>query len=125
MAACLWSRILINQWNYMINIASVIGALTDPLVGNVLAKMTSSWFPLKSQVGAMSAISVASVLGPVIGSFYSLTFINAEEKNREAARSMMVKALLFLAITYTCIYVPACIFYREKPAKPPGYGEAL
>lgn len=120
MICCNWIRLLINDWFYFIVIASIIGALVDPLETNIVASVTSSWFPVEQQVGAISVIACAGVLGPVAGSFYSLVFIHTNVDDIHDARRMMFYASLFLAISYTSLYITGILFFKSSPENPPG-----
>lgn len=120
MICCNWIRLLINNWFYFIDIASVVGALVDPLETNIVASVTSAWFPVEQQVGAISVIACAGVLGPVTGSFYSLVYINTNVNNIDDAKRMIYNASLFLAITYTCLYIVGLVFFKSSPESPPG-----
>jgi len=121
MLICVWLRVLLNVWVYFIDIASIIGALTDPLIVNITAKMTSDWFPIKDQVPAMTLVSLISILGPVAGSFYSLSFLHTEAEKFHHAKDQIFHGVLYMAVTYTIIYAIAFILYKEKPETPPGY----
>jgi len=121
MIACLWVRTLINVWVYFINIASVLGALADPLQCNIAAKLAANWFPLEQQVAANTIAAIGSVLGGIIGAFYTLVFIDTTVEDIDEGRSMFFHALLYLAITYTIIYGICFFFYQDKPDIAPWY----
>ena len=119
MMACLWIRALINVWVYFINIASVVGALIDPLQCNVAAKLAANWFPMSQQVTANTIGSLASILGGIIGGFYTITYFDTEVKDVDEARSMILHGLIYIATTYTIIYSICILLYRDKPESPP------
>jgi len=121
MMSCAWLRTLLNQWIYLINIASVLAAFTDPLLCNVVSLICTSWFPTQQQIIALTIITVFSVLGPIGGSFYSLLFIDSSIQNTDVAKHMMFDATFYLAVTYTGICVLAIIFFRGKPDIAPWY----
>jgi len=121
MLSCLWLRVLINQWVYIINIASFIASLVDPLQCNVVSLIGTNWFPTHEQITALTIINICSILGPIGGSFYALIFIDTSEIRFEFAEKMMFKALLYIAATYTCIYIPCILLFRGKPKHPPWY----
>lgn len=119
MLCCIWIRTLLNQWIYLINIASLVAAFTDPMQCNIVSLVATNWFHTQQQVIALTLISVFSVLGPIGGSFYSLIFINPNITDIPLARNMMFNATLYIAITYTCIYIPFIFIFKEKPEHPP------
>ncbi len=119
MVVCLWVRALINVWVYFIDIASVFGAIFDPLQCNIVSKLAMNWFPLPEQVAANVLGALASLLGSSLGSFYALLYIDTEEKDKDKARESVLHGVIYLAVTYTVIYAIGLSFYRDKPASPP------
>ena len=117
MILCLWLRLLLNVWVYIINLASLVGSFTDSFIGNIGTKVMSNWFETKDQVGVNSVVSLASILGPVAGSFYALIFISTGVG--ESAKTDFVMCMLYLALTYTFLYLMSFIFFKEKPEKMP------
>ncbi len=120
MLACIWLRTLLNEWVYIINIASVVAAFIDPLQCNTVSLIATNWFTTKQQIVALTTITLFALLGSIGGSFYALMFIDTElQQSIPAAKSMMFNAVLYIAITYTCIYVPSIVLFRGKPPIPP------
>ena len=119
MITCIWMRTLINNWIYFINIASLLAAITDPLLCNIVSLVATNWFTTKQQIAALTLITICSTLGPIGGSFYSLVYIDPTMEDVEQARSMMFKAVFYIAITYTCMYIPCALLFRGKPPMPP------
>ena len=119
MTACLWIRTLINTWVYFISIASVFGAIVDPLQCNVAAKLSANWFPMSQQVAANTVGALASVLGGIIGGFYCLVYFDTEVKDKSEAQSMIFNGLMFIAVTYTVVYIICVLLYQDKPTIPP------
>jgi len=121
MLLCVWIRALINCWEYFILIASIFGAIFDCLQQNISAKMAANWFPLEDQVMANTITTITGSLGGIFGSFYALTFIDTSVEDKDEARSMILKAMIYLAITYSVMYVIGLFFYKDKPETPPWY----
>jgi len=121
MIFCLWTRALINEWVYFINIASIWGALTDPLECNIVLNIAVTWFPQKQHVGATMAGSIATLIGAAIGPFFAFIFIDTNEQNIEVARKSVFTTLIFLAGIYTGIYLTCFLLFKEKPEFPPWY----
>jgi len=121
MTLCVWTRVLINVWEYFILIASAVGSIFDSLQLNISAKMAANWFPLEHQVMANTIATIASMLGGVFGSFYALIYIDTTIEDNEDARAMIFKAMLYLAITYSVMYAVGLFFYQDKPETPPWF----
>ena len=103
------------------NFASLIASFTDPLQCNIVSLIGTNWFPTHEQITALTIITLASLIGPIGGSFYSLIFIDTNELDIETAKAMMFKATFYLALTYTCIYIPSIFLFRGKPDVAPWY----
>ncbi len=124
MIGCVWMRTLINFWVYFINIASIVGGIPNALLGNLISKLVVNWFPPTEHVAGTVICALAGLLGSIVGPFYALLFIGDTSgvENVKQARFNVFRALLYMAITYTSIYVICIILYKDKPKHPPGYG---
>ncbi len=121
MLACIWLRTLLNEWIYFINVASVLAAFIDPLQCNIVSLVCTNWFETHQQIVALTTITLFSVLGPIGGSFYSLIYIDTGAENISAAKDMMFHATFYIALTYSCIYIPSILLFRGKPEYAPWY----
>lgn len=119
MILCVWIRTLINQWVYFIIVASVLGALVDPFQGNLVAKVAATWFPESEQVAANTVGTLGIIIGEIVGEFYALAYFDTDIEDVSEGKSMVGRGLIYIAITYTVIYLICIIFFKSKPDTPP------
>jgi MFS family permease len=120
-AAMNWTKfggVVLGGWNgfAIILAGQCIGALGQPLILNIPARLTMDWFPQSERGMATVAATMANVVGQMAGSLLPALLVT----DRADFRALM----LYQAVPCTAALLVAALCARDRPAHPPSVAVA-